>query len=154
MKFLNVMSSSCSSPKTGQKGFWMSMAGLWHLSCWTFMYILKSMHLNRKETKEHYQKCHHLTRLLHSQLQVKTFDINIHQQCINQPPPPNHTSQPPSGHLMWLMLVRSNQSLSTKSAASLRWFQCISHNPRETWHKYGRLEFSKGVSSLGSNFWF
>lgn len=42
---------------------------------------------NRKETKEHYQKCHHLTRLLHSQLQVKTFDINIHQQCINQPPP-------------------------------------------------------------------
>jgi len=35
---------------------------------------------NRKETKEHYQKCHHLTRLLHSQLQVKTFDINIHQQ--------------------------------------------------------------------------
>lgn len=63
------------------------MAGLWHLSCWTFMYILKSMHLNRKETKEHYQKCHHLTRLLHSQLQVKTFDINIHQQCINQPPP-------------------------------------------------------------------
>ena len=154
MKFLNVMSSSCSYPKTGQKGFWMSMAGLWHLSCWTFMYILKSMHLTEKKPKNIIKNAITLLACcIHSSKSKPLISTSINSDQPG-PPPPNHTSQPPSGHLMWLMLVRSNQSLSTKSAASFRWFQCISHNPRETWHKYGRLEFSKGVSSLGSNFWF
>ena len=43
-----------------------------------------------------------------------------HISTVHQPaPPPNHTSQPPSGHLNRLMLVRSDQSLSTKSAQQM-----------------------------------
>lgn len=90
MKFLNVMSSSCSYPKTGQKGFWMSMAGLWHLSCWTFMYILKSMHLTEKKPKNIIKNAITLLACcIHSSKSKPLISTSINS---DQPAPPRQTT--------------------------------------------------------------
>ena len=105
-------------------------------------YSNQCIYLNWKETKEHYRKCHHLNRLLHSQLQVKTFGS-----------PPRQTTHH-SLHLDTLCDWCWCGAIKAWAQNRLRvcdGFNVISHNPRETWHG---LEFPKGVSSLGSNFWF